>query len=167
MTALRPLMRTLVFLALTGDSLRADEAEESSAKAVEKLGGKVVRDEKSPDKSVVQVNLDSKPLTEDDLKQLTGLKHLQGLDLNGTRLGRCPLGKAQPECRQLAESGVGCGGRRGVMSLAIRGEWPFGLLRCRRSILLRHLFCVRFPFTARTVHGHGQRRFRLPENASV
>lgn len=49
---------------------RAGEGEEKAVRAVETLGGKVVRDEKQPGKPVVEVILWNRPVTDDDLKAL-------------------------------------------------------------------------------------------------
>ena len=48
---------TVLLLVLTAVDLRADEAEEKAVKAIEKLGGKVRRDEKADGKPVVAVDL--------------------------------------------------------------------------------------------------------------
>src|SRR5208282_1519926 len=46
----------LAGLVLTGSGLRADEAEDRAVRAVEKLGGKVTRDEKVEAKPVIRVD---------------------------------------------------------------------------------------------------------------
>lgn len=72
-------------LSLAGPLL-ADDAEDKAAKAVEDLGGKVVRDDKAPGKPVVQVSLAGSDVTDADLKSLAGVKNLQQLDLNETKI---------------------------------------------------------------------------------
>jgi uncharacterized protein (TIGR03067 family) len=62
---------------------RADEAD--AVKLVEKLGGKITRDDKQPGKPVVEVNLSLKNVTDADLKALKELKQLTSLNLYGCR----------------------------------------------------------------------------------
>src|SRR5262249_32912716 len=69
-------------LLLTPGAVRADDAEEQAVKAVEMLGGKLTRDEKAAGKPVAAVNLHDAKVTDDDLKELAGLKQLQALDLS-------------------------------------------------------------------------------------
>ena len=67
--------------------VRADDAEDKAVAFVEKLGGKVTRDEKAPGKPVVTVFLSgSKKVTDADLKELAALKNLTTLDLIGTEV---------------------------------------------------------------------------------
>jgi internalin A len=68
-------------LLLAAASLRADDAEDQAERAIEKLGGKVVRDDKDPAKPVIQLDLANSKLTDEDLNQLAGLKRLQTLNL--------------------------------------------------------------------------------------
>ena len=74
---------------LTG-AVRADEAD--AIKLVERLGGKIKRDDKQPGKPVVEVNLSVKKVTDADLKQLKELKQLASLNLFG--------------CREVTDAGV-------------------------------------------------------------
>src|SRR5262249_21300610 len=67
-------------------SIRADEAEDRAVKAIEKLGGRIIRDEKAKGKPIVGVNLAATPVTDADLKALAGLKQLQRLDLRQTHV---------------------------------------------------------------------------------
>src|ERR1043166_8220368 len=83
----RTLMRTMLIgavmlLACLSGAARADEA--SAVKAVEKLGGKVTRDDKLPGKPVIGVNLGHTKVTDADLKELKHLMQLTSLNLNST-----------------------------------------------------------------------------------
>src|SRR5437870_5175232 len=89
----RTLMRTMLvgavmLLACLSGAARADEA--SAVKAVEKLGGKVTRDDKLPGKPVIGVNLGGlvtgKELTDAGLKELKDLKQLTSLDISVTKV---------------------------------------------------------------------------------
>src|ERR1700719_3706969 len=59
-------------------------AQERAVRAVERLEGYVVRDEKAPGKPVVTVCLSGALLTDMDLKDLASLEKLQALGLYGT-----------------------------------------------------------------------------------
>ena len=74
------MLAAVVILSATA---RADEAD--AVKLVEKLGGKVTRDDKQPGKPVVEVNLSLKKVTDADLKQLKELKQLASPNLFGCR----------------------------------------------------------------------------------
>src|SRR5262249_52007664 len=69
-------------LLLTPAAARADDAADQAVKTIEALGGKLTRDEKVPDKPGVAVNLHDSKVTDDDLKDLAGLKQLRALDLS-------------------------------------------------------------------------------------
>src|SRR6476620_7732682 len=78
----RTLMRTMpvgavMLLACLSGAARADEA--SAVKAVEKVGGKVTRDDKLPGKPVIEVNLAFAHVTDASLKELKDLKDLKQL----------------------------------------------------------------------------------------
>jgi hypothetical protein len=79
---LKALAITLFSLAGLTCALHAAEAgdEKSAAAAIEKLGGKVRLD---GDK-VVEVNLEGRRISDDDLKVLKPLRHLRKLDLEET-----------------------------------------------------------------------------------
>src|SRR5262245_3500831 len=62
----------------------ADEA--AAVKAIEKLGGRVTRDDNRPGKPVVAVNLFGAKVTETGLKELKELKSLQALKLSGIKV---------------------------------------------------------------------------------
>jgi len=60
----------------------ADDAEAKAVAFVEKMGGKVERDEKAEGKPVRSVNLMNRTkVTDEGLKKLAALKHLQSLNL--------------------------------------------------------------------------------------
>jgi internalin A len=89
-----------------GSSARADDAEDKAATLVEKLGGKVTRDEKAPGKPVVTVRFNDPfgktKVTDVDLKELAALKNLTTLNMSGplgTDAGRQELQKALPKCK--------------------------------------------------------------------
>src|ERR687885_253762 len=78
------LVGAVMLLACLSGAARADEA--SAVKAVEKLGGKVTRDDKLPGKPVIAVNLAGTAVTDAGLKELKHLKQLTSLDLAVTRV---------------------------------------------------------------------------------
>ena len=78
-----PLVLSGLLLGLPWSSLRAaDDAEDKAVAFVEKLGGKVKRDDKAEGKPVRGVDLaDRTKVTDAGLKELAALKQLQSLDL--------------------------------------------------------------------------------------
>src|SRR5262245_45719606 len=68
----------------TVSSTRADEAEDRAAQAVEKLGGRLTRDESKVGKPVSSVDLYGTDVTEDALKELAPLTKLTRLNLSHT-----------------------------------------------------------------------------------
>ena len=92
---------TIVCMACLSGAARADEA--SAVKAVEKLGGKVTRDDKLPGKPVIGVNLTHAGVTDAGLKELKDLKKLTSLNLPNTDQvtddGVADLQKALPGCK--------------------------------------------------------------------
>ena len=78
------LIGAVMLLACLSGAARADEA--SAVKAVEKLGGKVTRDDKLPGKPVTGVSLFTTAVTDAGLKELKDLKQLTTLDLDGTKV---------------------------------------------------------------------------------
>jgi hypothetical protein len=103
--------RRLLFclaLLLTPAALPADEAKGAAERAVERLKGRIVRDDKAPGKPVVAVDLSFRAVTDADLKHLAGLKDLRELDLDG----------------QGQDTGQGQGHRRGVALSMGRGLGP-------------------------------------------
>src|SRR4051812_13455620 len=82
------LVGAVMLLACLSGAARADEA--SAVKAVEKLGGKVTRDDKLPGKPVIEVNLLGTEATDaslkECLKELKDLKQLTTLSLFNTKV---------------------------------------------------------------------------------
>lgn len=76
----------LVVLALSLPPVRAQVDENAAAQALDKLGARVVRDDKVPGSPIISVSLRGVRLLEDDLKPLADLRHLQRLDLAGSGL---------------------------------------------------------------------------------
>jgi Leucine-rich repeat (LRR) protein len=76
-----------VLLALLAAApLSADEAEDRAVKAVESLGGGVLRDEGAPGRPVVAVRLRGTSTSDKHLGDLAAFKRLQRLDLSETNL---------------------------------------------------------------------------------
>jgi hypothetical protein len=71
---------------LLGSAVLADEAEHRAVEAVEKLGGRLTRDEKAADRPVIGLNLRYTRLNNAGLKELVGLKALRSLDLAHTKV---------------------------------------------------------------------------------
>jgi hypothetical protein len=71
----------VVVLLVTAVVARADDAEDKAVKWVEKVDGRVTRDEKQPSKPVVTVSLNFAKLTDADLKELAAFKNLKTLRL--------------------------------------------------------------------------------------
>ena len=69
-----------------GSSAHADEAEDKAVAFVEKLGGKVTRDDKAPGKPVVRVSMYSTKVSDAGLKDLAALRGLTTLDLSVTKV---------------------------------------------------------------------------------
>ncbi len=67
----------LVLLSATG--LRADDAEDRAIRAINKLGGRFTRDDKTAAKAVVAVTLYGFEVTDATLKELKGLTSLETL----------------------------------------------------------------------------------------
>jgi internalin A len=78
----------------------ADEAD--AVKLVEKLGGKITRDERLAGKPVVGVTLDGCDVTDSNLKTLKELKQLRQLDLDHTKVTDAGL-KELTALKQLLE----------------------------------------------------------------
>ena len=92
------LVGAVMLLACLSGAAWADEA--SAVKAVEKLGGKVTRDDKLPGKPVIGVNLPATKVTDAGLKELKDLKQLTTLDLFFTGVTDAGL-KELKELKQL------------------------------------------------------------------
>ena len=71
---------------LAAAPLYADEAEDQAVKAVEKLGGKVIRDYTNPARPYTQVDLSNGKITDAELKELAALKGLFYLNLFNTKV---------------------------------------------------------------------------------
>jgi len=65
--------------------------QERAIARIEKLGGKVEVDDKSPGKPVIKVDLHGTKVTDDDLKHLKALTQLQKLNLGWTDVGDAGL----------------------------------------------------------------------------
>jgi internalin A len=95
---LSPLAAGALFLAIAGcaphdgrpssptDTEVQTVTEAQAIKAIEKFGGKVVRDDNAPDRPVVEVDLWHTEFTDAGLKRLAPLKRLQTLNLAGTQV---------------------------------------------------------------------------------
>jgi Leucine-rich repeat (LRR) protein len=93
-----PLAAGALFLAIAGcaphdgrpssptDTEVQTVTEAQAIKAIEKFGGKVVRDDNAPDRPVVEVDLSYTEFTDAGLKRLAPLKRLQTLKLTRTRV---------------------------------------------------------------------------------
>jgi hypothetical protein len=66
-------------------AVKSYTAEEAIA-AIQKLGGKVERDSKTPDKRVLQIDFFGSPVTDKDLAYVQGLGSLEKLSLAGTQI---------------------------------------------------------------------------------
>ena len=75
-----------MLMLLAAVAVRADEAEDKAVQAIEKLGGKVTRDEKAVGRPVVEVDLFNRQVADADLKELAQLKQLQSLNLHCTEV---------------------------------------------------------------------------------
>ena len=95
------MFKTVIF-ALTvlglclGSPVRADEAEDTAVEFVQKLGGKVTRDEKAPGKPVTTLDLSFTEVTDAGLKELAPLKNLTTLDLGYTKVTNAGLKELAP-----------------------------------------------------------------------
>jgi hypothetical protein len=63
-----------------------DQAQEKAVARLEKLGGKVIRDDNQPGRPVIEVILLNSPVGEGDLACLKDLRHIRSLDLGGNRI---------------------------------------------------------------------------------
>jgi hypothetical protein len=79
------LLLTLIIALFSGAKSQArDETQEHARAAVKKLGGTVRIDGKDPSRPVIGINLDSTPVTDDDLMNLKTFPQLRVLSLNQT-----------------------------------------------------------------------------------
>jgi hypothetical protein len=95
---MRYALSTIVVLTLLATSAMADE--DAVVASIKKLGGKVTRDEKQPERPVVEVNLSYTPVTDADLKDLKEFKQLHRLLLDRTKVTDAGL-KEIKELKQL------------------------------------------------------------------
>ena len=86
----------LVLVLLIGSGVRADEAEEKGVKAIEALGGTVIRNEEADGKPVVAVLLSHTQVTDAGLKELAPLTELQALHLRRTQVTNAGLKELGP-----------------------------------------------------------------------
>ena len=77
---------------------RADE--DAAVKFVDKLGGRIIRDDKQPGEPVIEVRLYEANLTDADLKELKELKQLTELNLSFTRVTDAGLMELKFQCLQ-------------------------------------------------------------------
>jgi hypothetical protein len=96
-------MGMVAVLLVLAVEVRADEA--SAVKAIEKLGGKVTRDDNKPDRPVIAVDLSFTKVMDTDLKELKQLKQLTHLHLMGTQVTDAGL-KEIKELKQLTALGL-------------------------------------------------------------
>ena len=74
---------SVVIVGLLSTSISSgDEQEDAAVKLVEKAGGSVTRNEKTPGKPVIAVKLKMANVGDVELKVIAGLKHLVELNLN-------------------------------------------------------------------------------------
>ena len=97
------LIGAVILLACLSGAARADEA--SAVKAVEKLGGKITRDDKLPGKPVIGVDLYGAQVTDAGLKELKDLNQLTSLDLHQTQVTDAGL-KELKDLKQLTSLNV-------------------------------------------------------------
>src|SRR5262249_7009683 len=76
----------LLLLLLAGNVGRADDGEDRAVKVIQKLRGRMTRDEKADGKPIVQVDLGFTEATDADLKELAGLTRLKVLYLHRTEV---------------------------------------------------------------------------------
>src|SRR4051812_40523 len=89
---------TMLTLVILCGAARADEA--AAVKLVEKLGGRITRDDKQPGRPVIEASLVNSKVTDVDLKELKGLKQLTTLILWNTQVTDAGL-KELKELKQL------------------------------------------------------------------
>src|SRR5260370_1189651 len=75
-----------ILLAVLADQVVAGEGELKAEKAIEAMGGRVVRDDKTAARPIIEVNLGRKQVTDAGLKEVAGLKHVQAMYLGSTKV---------------------------------------------------------------------------------
>ena len=100
---------------------RAQNLDDAIA-AIQKVGGKVERDDKAPEKPVLRVNLSITKVSDADLAQLKGFEKLKVLSLNNTPITDAGLenlkGLGNLEKLYLVDTKVGDGGLEHLKGLA-------------------------------------------------
>ncbi len=76
----------LALVPWTAVCIRADEAEDKAVKAIQKLGGRIIRVRVAKDQPIVRVELSRTKVTDAGLKHLAGLKQLRTLYLDHTKV---------------------------------------------------------------------------------
>jgi hypothetical protein len=97
-TFMRVLLGIVLGLLAMAEGLRADEAEDRAVRAIERLGGRVMR-EKAAGSPVFGISLNQSKATDADLKELSGFTHLRYLDLGYTQVTEitaCRSGVGRP-----------------------------------------------------------------------
>jgi hypothetical protein len=98
-----------------------DAAEERAVRAVQRLGGEVVRAEAAPSGPVVEVVLSGSDVNDAGLRELAGLKHLRALRLEGTPVSGTGLSHLadleELERLHLGGTRVGDAGLKGLAGL--------------------------------------------------
>jgi Leucine-rich repeat (LRR) protein len=83
-------LRIVTFIAVIGMALPApasqDAPQDKSVAEIQKVGGKVERDEKAPEKPVIIVNLATTQAGDAEVANVKGFEKLQKLTLNGTKI---------------------------------------------------------------------------------
>lgn len=79
--------------AMTVSPAFADAQDDKAALEVQKLGGRVDRDDKAPGKPVLTVNFATTPADDNALGLVSGLTKIQKLTLNGTKVTDAGLAK--------------------------------------------------------------------------
>src|SRR5262249_12301761 len=85
-TTLRVIAIAALLVLVHAETARCDEQDTDAALAVEKLGGKVRRNEKVKGAPIVGIELAVTKTEDRDLKVLAGLNALEELDLRATRV---------------------------------------------------------------------------------
>ena len=100
MMRIPPRAAVLALLLLTSLPLRADEAEDKAAQAIDKLGGAVARDLEASGKPVIGVDLAGTNATDAALKEMKVFKDLRTVNLSLTDVTDAGL-KELKECKKL------------------------------------------------------------------
>ena len=84
----RSYFREAAFLAFISFSVQAhaSDAEEKAILIIQRAGGTITRNEKIEGKPLVRIDARFKPIRDSDLEPLGNLKHLEVLDLTGTKV---------------------------------------------------------------------------------